>query len=143
MDKEKLKECKDAQEVLAHLKNELAEKRKAFDIENEELYNQLELAGVSLEDIKSNVRLEALAEFGESNNKKLLGGIGIRVRSVLEYDESLALTWAKLHSVAVVLDKKAFENIAKESKDVELGFVSQKEVPTVTFPKEILLEEDN
>jgi hypothetical protein len=139
---EDLRQYKCIFETLDKRKEAFNEKREIFYSENKGLMESIASANEKLEELKSNLKKAAISEFINTSNKKLLGGIGIRVRSVLEYDESTALSWAKLHSVAVVLDKKAFENIAKDSKDIELGFVTKKEVPTVTFPKEIKLEGD-
>lgn len=145
IDVQKLKDCRDAQIEHTQLKEQLNEKKKAFELENEELLKEIEVVSRGVCDIKEEIAHQALAEFTATENKKLLGGIGIRVRTILEYDESTAFSWARLHSVALSLNKKSFESLAitglKEGIE-DLGFVTKKEVPIVTFPKEIKLEGD-
>jgi len=55
-----------------------------------------------------------------------------------EYDELDAFKWAKEHSLALSLDKKAFEKIAKVDT---MDFVKINEIPQATIPTNIKLED--
>jgi hypothetical protein len=62
----------------------------------------------------------------------LLDRMGVQTAtSALVYDAAEALEWAKAHDMALALDKKAFETIAKASP---LPFVTVEESVTVTLP---------
>jgi len=63
--------------------------------------------------------------------KKLPHGLGVRVTQSLVYNTDTAFQWAQEHKMALSLDRKAFEKIAKASP---LEFVTVEEVPTITIP---------
>ena len=73
-------------------------------------------------------------EYKETGDKKLLGGIGIRVSKKIDYDPAEALKFAKEKNMFLQLDKKAFEKVAG---GLGLDFVKSKDIETVTYPKEI------
>ncbi|MCK5236292.1 MAG: hypothetical protein KAR06_04825 [Deltaproteobacteria bacterium] len=50
-----------------------------------------------------------------TGNKAPAPGVGIREMIRLVYDEQIAFDWAKSHKIALKLDSKAFEKIAKAS----------------------------
>lgn len=54
-----------------------------------------------------------LQAYAETGNKAPAVGVGIREVTVLTYDGKVAFDWAKAHKMALQLDKKAFEKIAK------------------------------
>ncbi len=82
------------------------------------------------------VRDIALIEFNETGEKSLDYGVGIKVKNALDYDKEAAFEWAIEHKLALLLDVKLFENIAK--KDA-IEFVKKISVPTATIPREIKL----
>jgi hypothetical protein len=88
--------------------------------------------------LKGEVEDEAITEFNKTQEKKLLGGIGIRQTKVFTYDENEALQWAKKSGLCLTLDKKSFEKIASVQK---LTLVTETIIPKVTFPKKIQLED--
>ncbi len=54
-----------------------------------------------------------LQAYAETGDKTPAPGVGIRERTVLTYDGKVAFDWAKAHKMALQLDKRAFEKIAK------------------------------
>lgn len=64
-------------------------------------------------------------------SKKLPFGLGVRVTAALVYDADAAFAWAMEHKMALTLDRKAFESIAKANP---LEFVTVEETPTITIP---------
>lgn len=117
-------------EVLSKLKLE-------FENQNKGLIESISNLNEELDTTKNWVKVEAEKEFIKTGEKKLLGGIGIRVSNLLDYDSTTAFDWAKEHKLCLTLDKKEFEKIAKSQ---ELDFVNKSEKITVTFPKEIILD---
>jgi len=120
------------------LKEEFNQKKHQFEKDNELLISKLAEANHFIEEIKDALKQEALVEYSETNQKKLTGGLGIRVSQVMNYPEEKAFEWAKEHSLCLKLDSKAFETIAKTQ---EIDFVTKEEKITVTFPSVIVLED--
>lgn len=137
LNKSELKEFKKQTEKLNELKEEYLKKKAKFAEENSGLLGAIDEQTVSLVGMKENLSIAALDEFKETQNKQLLGGLGIRVGSNLIYEKERALGWAKEHGLCLALDDSAFKKIAK-TQDIE--FVQKEEKITVTFPKEIKLE---
>ena len=98
------------------------------------MLNNIEREEIAMNKITDNISVEALNEYNNTGIKTLYGGIGIRVMQRLEYNPTRAIEWAKKHSIALMLDKKAFEKIAKIE---DISFVTKKEVPIVTIPREL------
>ena len=137
MNKELLNTYKNFQETLSDLEGQLKAKQEQFDIENQEIKNEIALMKESISVLKNNIEEKALEEYNETKNKKLLGGIGIQERKVLVYDDEKALEWAKKTGTCLQLDKKKFEKVGLEMTD----FVKESVNTKVTFPKEIKLED--
>ena len=70
----------------------------------------------NLEQAEAKLREITLAAYAETGNKTPAPGVGIREAAKLVYDERDALGWAKEHHLALQLDRKAFEKIAKADK---------------------------
>jgi len=119
-------------------KSQLKEKQDEFTLENTELIERISKLSVELYEDRIALSELAIQEYKNTGEKKLLGGLGIRVGTTLEYDDEIAFKWSKDHSLCLALNKKEFENIAKLQ---ELDFVEKKEKVTVTFPKKIIVED--
>jgi hypothetical protein len=125
-------------EEVENLKAILNRKREEFDAENRELIDQLSLAKEELNEVIADVRNDAVFEFAETGKKKLFGGIGIREKTVIKYEEAEALKWAKEKDMFIRLDKKSFENAVP---GLSLDFVKIEKDIQVTFPKEVKIDE--
>ena len=84
------------------------------------------------------LRILTLEAFKETGNKQPAIGVGIREPTVLSYDSHKAKEWAVKHEMALSLDKKAFEAIAKTSN---LPFVTITNPPQATIATELKKEE--
>lgn len=92
--------------------------------------------------LEEELRILALEEFERTKEKKMYGGVGIRMSPTIEYDPTKALDLAKERNMALLptqLDKKAFEKIAKATK---IDFVTIGEIPRATIPTKIEIEDD-
>lgn len=140
MDIQKIKDLKIMLEQHAKLKEELDLSYKQFELTLSDKIEAKKNFETLIEQLKEDIKVEAIAEFEQTQNKKLAGGIGIREMKNIVYDEVEALNWAKKHQLCLALDKKAFETLAKASpiEDMEMK-VDVK--TTVTFPAVIKLEE--
>jgi len=119
---------------LGILEAELIQKRVAFDTENNNLIGKIKKLKEGLGIEKEQFQILGIEEYKKTGEKQLIGGLGVRVGTSLIYDEGNALEWAKAHKLCLLLDKKEFERIAKNSF---INFVERGEKITITFPKEI------
>ena len=136
---EKIKSLKENQTQLLELNEELSKKREEFELVNKDLIDSIGFHNQVEEELKIDLRIDAEKEFEETGNKKLLGGIGIRILIKLNYEEKDAIDWSKDNmpvALKTILDKKQFETFAKTN---DLDFVSKEEKVSVTFPKEIII----
>ena len=134
--KEKLNKYVNITNELSGLKNTLLQKQELFNIENKSLLDKLDSTKDKINDLTTSIKEDGLIEFKETNQKKLTGGLGIRIMTELEYDEDKAFDWAKEHNLCLELDVKAFKKLAKTQK---FNFVVKFEKIIITFPKEIKL----
>ena len=67
------------------------------------------------------------------------GLVIIRILKKLEYEEAEALKWAKDHNMALSLDKRAFDKIAKADP---MDFIKINEIPQATLPSVIEVKDD-
>lgn len=139
MNEEKLIELKSAMEAETKINEEITEVRTKFEEEHLPLFKQQNKIREQISGCKEILCVEAEEEYKVDGIKKRLGGIGIRIYKLLEYDQETALKWAKDKDLFLQLDKKAFENVAKTG---EIDFVTSKDKITVTFPKEIKINEE-
>ena len=130
----RLKEMRQKQESLVE------KRKKLYDmlmIELEPLSKEIEENKVLMETTTENIKSIALEKFKETGEKKLEYGVAVKIMNKLQYDEKQALKWAKDHSMALNLDKRSFEKIAKADP---MEFVEMIETPTATIPTKIEVE---
>jgi len=126
------------QNDLVMFKKQYNDKLEQFNNDNKELIDRINKLSTELESDKEELISEALDDFRVTGSKQLLGGLGIRVSSKLSYDEDKAFNWAKEHGLCLKLDVKSFEKLAKIQ---QINFVMVDEIITVTFPKEIKIDD--
>ena len=137
--KENLKKLKDFREIYELRRNEMAEKKAEFEKANEDLIGVINLFQEKITESEEEIRKEALVQYEKTGEKKLDFGVGIRIMKRLNYDPKQAFSWAREHSLALTLDKRAFEKIAKADN---IEFVELTEEVMATIPKEINLEDE-
>jgi len=137
MMKEKVNELAEILDKQKEVQEKIALKREEFEKENFYLFALQDEFRERITVVKECISLEAETEFEKTGNKKLYGGIGIRVLTKLLYEETTAFDWAKEHSLCLKLDSRAFDKIAKTQ---EIDFVKKEEKVTVTFPAKISVE---
>lgn len=130
-----LKKLRNKQDTLKAEKEKLFEE---FKQKNKWIFDELDNLNFSIEKTQGIIKNKALELFEKTGEKKLDYGVGIRVMKKLDYNESVAFDWAKSHNLALKLDKKKFEKIAKAE---EIGFVKILEEPIATIPSKISIEE--
>jgi len=135
--KQQLIKLKKVRESRERLKAEWQEKLDKLEDEYKHSLDLIRGYSEQIEIIETEIKNVALEKYQETGEKKLDFGIGIRVMSKLGYDPDIALKWGLEHSMALTLDKKAFEKIAKVNK---LDFVEYREEAIATIPREIKVD---
>ena len=138
INKDELKDLQKAQAELEYQKDVLAKKHEIYLASTSHLREIIRATEDQIESIKATLKAQGLDEYAETGSKKLTGGLGIRCGKTLDYDEAKAFAFAKEKDMFLQLDKKSFE---KAAPSLGLDFVTQSEKISVTFPKEIKLEE--
>lgn len=101
---------------LSAIKELLDEAQKEFDQKNVTIIDAVKRAQTDVKDAESALRDAGLAHYAaHPDSKKLPYGLGVRVTKSLVYDADTAFEWAQEHKMALALDKKAFDKIAKAS----------------------------
>ncbi len=134
LNQEDLERFQDRSNSLEILKEKWRKKQGELENSNADLLQGIDTLSDQLGAEKEEFKVLAIAEYDKTDQKKLIGGLGIRVGVDLIYEEKEALAWAKEHKLCLQLNKKEFEKIAK-GQDIE--FVEHRGKITATFPKEI------
>ena len=105
-----------------------------WQAEHAGLIADLTEARVALEGAEKGLREAAIALYERTGEKKPAPGVEVKMGTKLIYEEAEALGWAFDHHLALLLDKRAFEKIAKASA---LAFVVVEQVPFATIATEL------
>jgi hypothetical protein len=132
--KMQLLNLKTARAKVLGLRSELESKRAEFEQSNKLLIESLSSAELDEDLSSSSVRELAIQEYNSTGDKKLYGGVGIRVTETLSYDSAAAFDWALSHKLCLTLDKKSFEKIAKSEN---ISFVKKEDKVSATIPTDL------
>ncbi len=135
--KEKLLKLKEFRKMHLKFGADYAEKLTEFRDTNKKLLESIENAGQTVEELETSIRDETIDIYNKTGEKKQEFGLGIRVLTKLEYSQITAFEWAKEHDMALALNKKVFEKLAKTT---DIKFVVKTEVPSATIPTKIEVE---
>jgi hypothetical protein len=80
--------------------------------------------------VEATLRTLAIALYQSTDRKEIVPGVKVREMTRLIYDPHEALTWGMAHQMALMLDVKAFEQLAKVTA---LPFVTRTIVPQATL----------
>ena len=134
---EQIKQVARARQEAQRLTDEKMEKLKAWEDENQVFLDAVKVASEYRNEQENLLRELTLAVYAETGNKKPCQGVGIRELIKLAYDPLKALAWATEHKIALALDKRAFEGIAKQSP---LDFVTSTTEIQATIATELKVE---
>lgn len=116
----------------AHLAKDTAYQQ--WQDEHQDLIEAAMLARSKLDEEENLLRELTLNAFNQTGDKTLIPGVGIRIMTKLEYYPRVAFKWAVEHNMALSLDTRAFEKIAKASPP---DFVTINQVPQATIATEL------
>ena len=122
--------------ALARLNEQTLEERwqqefRSFQEKHSGLRDGLDAAKMARQNVETELRDAILEAYSQNGEKKFPGG-GVRIIKSLEYKDADALFWAQQHSMALALDRKAFERLAKAG-DVSATIVTVTEEPQATI----------
>lgn len=122
-----------ARRTYAQVKAQREASLREWEEANADLINNCSMAGAIVLDAEKSVREAAIVEYRASGKKTIAPGLGVREKTttVYTYVPAEALAWAKKHDLALMLDTKALEGIAKAAPEI---------VPFVSIHKEVTPE---
>ena len=127
----------DAREKQAEATNLRGTSYLQWAAENQHLLDAQEKAKEFCHSTEDELRKLALQFYSDTGEKQVALGVGIRVRSVLNYEVKDAFAWALEHKFALELDKSAFEKMAKIAPETRPSFVTITEEPQATIATEL------
>lgn len=116
------------------LASALKAKRAAFDADNADLIALLSAGQNDLLTEELRLRDMAVAEYKVTGDAKPCPGVQIKQETAIAYEPAAAFAWAQQTGMALALDKRAFESIAKAAV---LPFVTVDKVPKATIATDL------
>ena len=119
------------------------DKRVAYNnwlADNDGLLKSVEEANALVSAEEATLRELTLRAYEETGNKTPADGVSVKIFKTLNYDPKEALDWAVKHTIALTLDKKAFESTAKATP---LDFVTTIEEPRAQIASDLPLDKED
>ena len=120
----------------AALREKKAEKYRVFEYTISNLLFSLDEAEQKVESLEANIRDDTLAEYAQMGNKTPYPGVVVKIMTKLDYDATQALERAKKTGLALQLNVKVFEALAKADPR-EFPFVQVSKVPQVQIAQDL------
>lgn len=114
------------------LKAKVDTSRNTWLIHNAALLEATDHARAQVAEQEARLRALALTNYFETGSEAPSPGVGIRVTTKPTYYPDAALAWAKAHNIALALDVKAFEAIAKHGTCGSIVTFSQEATVTIS-----------
>jgi hypothetical protein len=132
--KEQIKVVVEARQNVGATAKAVSEARILWEEENKVIIQDSLNASIACMEAEAKLRELTLNAFNQTGDKTLIPGVKIRMLTKFEYDPRMAFKWAIEHSMALSLDTRAFEKIAKASPP---DFVTVNQVPQATIATEL------
>lgn len=126
-----------ARESVTRLGAIMTEAHRQFEEQHAALLAGLAEAKTTLGAEEQRLRHLTIVHYEETGEAKPLPGVSVRRVTELTYEEQEALTWAREKGLALALDRKAFEKVAKAAL---LPFVRITEVAQATIARELTVD---
>ena len=131
---ERIAEVASLRESLAFAAAVVRQARERWDIEHQQDLIVLKEYQETLAEAEAALKAATIIAYKETGNKAPAPGVGVREVIVLDYVPTEALDWAIKHSIALSLDKKAFEAIATGGM---VPFVTLRVEPQATIAQDL------
>lgn len=107
-----------------------------FEAQHASLIAEYKAAVESVAQAEAALRDAGLAIYAEKGDKVPLPGVKIKLFTELDYDSKEAFHYALDHKIALALDRKAFDSLAK-SEHTRPEFVTVTQVPKALLDKDM------
>jgi hypothetical protein len=112
---EQIKAVSQARDIVAKAKSDYEQAFNEWQESNQQLIEFRQRAVEVQNEAEVKLRELTIQAYQETGDKKPAPGVGIREITKLNYDSDQAFKWALEHKIALTLDRKNFEQIAKSS----------------------------
>jgi len=120
----------------ASLDAEVVQAREDFQNSHADLFQRWTSAGLKVDEATLAVRTAGITAFRETGDLAPAPGIKIVMRNRLDYDPEEAKRWAMTHKMALTLDAREFEKLAKAAP-ANFDFVRQYQEPATTIATDL------
>jgi len=117
----------------AHIDDAIRVQRQRWEEEMVDKFNTKAEIEIEMANTEQAIRHERLQTY-DGEDKGAVFGVAVRERVELDYSLQTALGWATDHRLALKLDVRAFEKIAKTGS---IDFVLIKKIPTATIATDL------
>lgn len=118
-------------EVYSTARQLVDERQARWREENEQLLAQEACIKAELAEAEARLRELTLDAYVNTGSKKPGPGVGIRMVKRVMYEPAEALAWAKAHDLALALNAKVFETLAKAGWAVGIVRIVEDAQPTI------------
>jgi len=101
---------------------------------NQSLFDNETATKLACNEAEGALREMAIEKYSETGDKAVAPGVAVKIFEVLDYEPKEAFKWAMAHQIALSLDKKSFETLAKATP---LEFVTIKEEPRAQIAQDL------
>ena len=108
-----------------------------WEEENSELLKSLRSTAIMVGYLEAEIRAAGIQAYRETGNKRPFPGVEVGVFEVLSYEDADALLWAQTHQVALSLDRRVFEALARGPVGTQMKFLVKSEEPHAQIAKDI------
>ena len=108
-----------------------------WEEENSELLKSLRSTAIMVGYLEAEIRAAGIQAYRETGNKRPFPGVEIRVYEAVSYEDAEALLWAQTHQVALSLDRRVFEALARGPVGTQMKFLVKSEEPHAQIAKDI------
>ena len=122
---------------VADLTTEKDASYEAWQRENQGLLDALARGRAVVADLEMEIRSAGVAAYQTTGEKRPFPGVEVKLFDMLDYKEDDALLWAQTHQVALALDRRVFEAIAKGPAGGGMPFVTRREEPRATLARDL------
>ena len=136
---EQVRRVAEARRELDQTRRTVIARRTAFDVENADVIKQLAAQMAAADQAESALRALTLAHYGETQEKRPVPGVEVKVKTSLAYEAATAFAWAQQKGLALIpeaLDVKAFEKIVGSMVE-KPAFVTVKETPQAQIASDL------
>jgi len=112
MDKDKIKLLQTLRKQKVAIDAEIKDRREAWELETGDIFSDRDVLGTTIARIEAELKAQRVADYDGEDKGKVFG-VGIREETKLDYLDVNALAWALRHKLALQLDRKRFEKMAK------------------------------